>query len=245
MDKTMRSRVSKGLWGGGLYLSVMLLCSHSLDAAADDAIQTSLLQMLSDGGWSMIPLLACSLAALFLVLYTVWETSARRMLPVGLVARYQEMSARSGAQAAATLLSDEPSLLARCLRFALAELATDSPAERYVQAVEREGKRLGQWVCYLNVVAAIAPMVGLLGTVSGMIGAFQTISSGGMGRPDMLAGNIGEALVTTATGLSIAIPTMVLFFIIRNRLENKIEDLMEVGLELLPSSDGCHDKIHE
>jgi len=65
-------------------------------------------------------------------------------------------------------------------------------------------------------------MIGLLGTVSGMIGAFSTISSGGMGRPELLAGDIGEALITTATGLVIGIPAMVAYFILKNRLGNQM-----------------------
>ena len=60
-------------------------------------------------------------------------------------------------------------------------------------------------------------MIGLLGTVSGMISAFDTMAAGGMGRPELLAGNIGEALITTATGLVIGIPAMIAYFIMRNR----------------------------
>ena len=86
-------------------------------------------------------------------------------------------------------------------------------------------------------------MIGLLGTVSGMIGAFQSISSQGMGRPELFAGNIGEALITTATGLVIGIPSMVFFFVMRNRLNNAMlatiqtaNSMMDhVGGELDPS----------
>ena len=89
-----------------------------------------------------------------------------------------------------------------------------------------EGNAL-RWIQYLNVIATIAPMVGLLGTVSGMIGAFQTIATGGMGKPELLAGDIGEALITTATGLTIGIPAMIFYFILRNRLDSRLEELEE------------------
>lgn len=82
-----------------------------------------------------------------------------------------------------------------------------------------------RWIQYLNVIATVAPMVGLLGTVSGMIGAFQTIATGGMGKPELLAGDIGEALITTATGLTIGIPAMIAFFVLRNRLDTRLEEL--------------------
>lgn len=83
---------------------------------------------------------------------------------------------------------------------------------------------------YLNVIATVAPMVGLLGTVSGMISAFQTIAAGGMGKPELLAGDIGEALITTATGLTIGIPAMVGYFFLRNRLDTQLE-LLEKWLD--------------
>lgn len=87
---------------------------------------------------------------------------------------------------------------------------------------------VGQWIQYLNVIAATAPMVGLLGTVSGMISAFQTIATGGMGKPELLAGDIGEALITTATGLTIGIPAMIAYFVLKNRLNQRIQDYVDL-----------------
>ncbi len=78
---------------------------------------------------------------------------------------------------------------------------------------------------YLSIIGATSPMLGLLGTVLGMIKAFQTIGSTGMGKPELLAGNIGEALVTTASGLIIAIPAMLLYFYFRNNFIKSIATL--------------------
>ena len=69
---------------------------------------------------------------------------------------------------------------------------------------------------YLSIIGGTAPMLGLLGTVSGMIKAFSVMSQGGMGDPSKLAGSIGEALITTATGLVIAIPAMIFYFVFKN-----------------------------
>jgi biopolymer transport protein ExbB len=80
---------------------------------------------------------------------------------------------------------------------------------------------------YLSIIATIAPMLGLLGTVSGMIKAFQKIGIQGMGEPQALAGNIGEALITTAFGLIVGIPAMFFFFYYRNMLRDKVEELQE------------------
>ena len=114
-------------------------------------------------------------------------------------------------------------MLGRALSAGLQQLEKDSQkAENcLLDRLDVEENSIGQWIHYLNVVeASVAPMIGLLGTVSGMIGAFQTIGRGGMGRPELLAGDIGEALVTTATGLTIGILAMIAYFILRNRLNS-------------------------
>lgn len=95
--------------------------------------------------------------------------------------------------------------------------------QRLADLLYSEEAKVAQWIQYLNVIATVAPMVGLLGTVSGMISAFQTIAAGGMGKPELLAGDIGEALITTATGLVIGIPAMVAYFACRNRLQTVLQ----------------------
>jgi len=78
---------------------------------------------------------------------------------------------------------------------------------------------------YLSIIGATSPMLGLLGTVMGMIKAFQTMGSQGMGKPEVLAGNIGEALITTATGLIIAIPAMAFYFYFKKRFDKTLATL--------------------
>ena len=92
------------------------------------------------------------------------------------------------------------------------------------EAVGREEAQVSFWINFLSLFASISPMVGLLGTVSGMIGAFGKIGSGGMGKPELLAEYIKEALFTTAAGLMIAIPAIFAFFIFRNNLSRIIRD---------------------
>jgi len=84
----------------------------------------------------------------------------------------------------------------------------------------REASAIRTKISYLNTIATIAPMLGLLGTVSGMIKAFGNIATMGMGKASVLADNISEALITTAGGLVIAIPAMAAFFFFRNRLND-------------------------
>lgn len=165
--------------------------------------QITLFDLLRQGGWAMIPLSLLSLTLLMLILFAWMRTSAAFF---GL---------RPSRWIREPLLPE--------LRKALASRPKDERAgamEQLLQSVEGTTMR---WIQYLNVIATIAPMVGLLGTVSGMIGAFQTIATGGMGKPELLAGDIGEALITTATGLTIGIPAMIFYFVLRNRLDARLE----------------------
>jgi biopolymer transport protein ExbB len=99
----------------------------------------------------------------------------------------------------------------------------------YKAAVEEAGEeqtgRLYRKTEVLGLIGSIAPMLGLTGTVLGMITAFNTIaSSGGAAKPDELAGGIGQALVTTLMGLVVAIPTMIAFSYFRNRIDSIVAE---------------------
>jgi biopolymer transport protein ExbB len=105
-------------------------------------------------------------------------------------------------------------------------------------AIDNQETRMGFWLNMISVIAAVSPMVGLLGTVSGMIKAFQKIGMGGMGKPEQLAGNIGEALITTAAGLVVGIPAMLAFFILRGKLDGLLTRVTETVTTLIDTYTG-------
>lgn len=222
------------------------LCLLALTARAQEAAETvpesntSLLGLLQQGGWAMFPLGLTALFMFFLIFYCWRETRLGRFVPVPLVQPLTEALRGRDLENARSLCASANSVLARCLNAALNKARPEKPdANRekiegsFMDNVEAEDGAIGQWINYLNVVAAVAPMIGLLGTVSGMISAFQTIGQVGMGDPSALAGDIGEALVTTATGLVIGIPAMVAYFIFRNRLNTNILKTVETGGDLI------------
>lgn len=195
------------------------------EATAGDSL--SLWGMIKQGGWAMYPLGVCSLSMLFLIIHCWRETLRSKFVPSGVISSIESQLSKGLTQEALQALKQSPTVLSRVMSEALSRAKTpmtDQNREKVestiVDTLEGEENTISQWINYLNVIAAIAPMIGLLGTVSGMIGAFQSISSQGMGRPELFAGNIGEALITTATGLVIGIPSMVFFFVMRNRLNN-------------------------
>ncbi len=214
--------------------AVLLLVLLGLHARAQETTQVaqplenqSLWELIQQGGWAMFPLALCSLVMLFLIFYSWRETSRQKFVPDAILDRISShLEARRVADAV-EILDRHPTVLSRTLTAALVKARTDLPDANkgkieaaFIESAENEENQIGQWINYLNVVATVSPMIGLLGTVSGMIGAFSTIASGGMGRPELLAGDIGEALITTATGLVIGIPAMIAYFVMRNRLNN-------------------------
>ncbi len=229
-----------------LLLLPALVAGLTLTASAQEAApaaaetSTSLLGLLQQGGWAMFPLGLTALFMFFLIFYCWRETVTSRFTPANLLAALPEPLRQRDVEKARSLCSSTNSVLSRCLDTALGKARTNKPdANRekieasFMDNVEAEDGAIGQWINYLNVVAAVAPMIGLLGTVSGMISAFQPSGRVGMGDPSALASDIGEALVTTATGLVIGIPAMVAYFIFRNRLNANILKTVENGGDLI------------
>jgi len=97
----------------------------------------------------------------------------------------------------------------------------------------REGVILEKHVGILSTIANLTPLLGLLGTVSGMIKTFNVISLQGVGNPALLAGGISEALITTATGLCVAIPTLVCYRILKDKAEALIFEMEENSLKII------------
>jgi biopolymer transport protein ExbB len=196
--------------------------------------------MIQQGGWAMYPLGLCSLAMFFLIFHSWRETSRQKFIPQGGVDTGLQLLAEFRIDEASVFFKQHDTVLCRVVDKALrrirpdvAEVNKPKAEATVVEHLEAEESAVAQWVNYLNVVGAVAPMIGLLGTVSGMISAFQTIGQGGMGRPELLASDIGEALITTATGLVIGIPAMVSYFILRNRLSAVVVETSQIASDLL------------
>jgi len=172
------------------------------------------------------------------------ETRRARFIPDAVLPQIKDALTTHDVETACATLNASSTVLGRCLAPALLKLRSDRPNLNkeqvetiLIEKLEAEENGVSQWVNYLNVVAAVAPMIGLLGTVSGMISAFQTIGQGGMGRPELLAADIGEALITTATGLVIGIPAMIFYFILRNRLGHQMIQSTQTASELIGAVD--------
>lgn len=201
------------------------------DAAEAPAQKTTLWDLIKTGGWAMWPLGLCSVGLVSMVVINIRMVSRKNLLPVGVVVPIRSAAEQRDVGQMYALARASDSLFAKGLLPGLRKLNPEDAAaskpdmeSAIAEAVSREEAQVGFWINFLSLITGVAPMVGLLGTVSGMIGAFQKIGMGGMGKPELLAGNIGEALITTATGLTIAIPAMFAYFIFRNNLSRIVRD---------------------
>lgn len=210
------------------------------------AEKLTLLGLVTQGGWAMIPLALCSFLLISMVVVNFRQVNHKKMLPPDIIGQIKAAARNRDIAAVWQLAGSHNSLFTTSLRAGLRHIDPDDiknskpkMEEGIAEVVGRQESQAGFWINFLSLVAAISPMVGLLGTVSGMIGAFQKISAGGMGKPELLAGNIGEALVTTATGLVIAIPALFFYFLFRNMLNRILtraeEDFSEILDELTGS----------
>ncbi len=206
-------------------------------AAATEQVEedggTSLWGIIRQGGIIMFPLGLLSVIAGGLAIYGGIATQEKKMLPLDLVPSLQENLEKLHVDEAKSICANTPSLLTNTLSAGLDRLSDgvlDAPSmEKAMEEASVHEITTGMKpINYLSIIAQVAPMLGLLGTVSGMIKAFDKIGSGGMGKPELLAADIGEAMVTTATGLIIAIPTMFLYFFLKSKYMANVSQLNRI-----------------
>ena len=195
------------------------------------ATEVTLWGMIKTGGWAMWPLGLCSIGVVTMIVLNVRMVSRKNLLPPAVVVPLRAAADQRDVGQMYSLCRATPNLFTNGLLPGLRKINPEDPAASksdmegaISEAVGREEAQISFWINFLSLFASISPMIGLLGTVSGMIGAFQKIGMGGMGKPELLAANIGEALITTATGLIIAIPAIFAFFIFRNNLSRIVRD---------------------
>jgi biopolymer transport protein ExbB len=195
----------------------------------------TLIDLIQRGGWVMYPILLCSLVALAIILERIWSLRRGKVIPGSLVSSVNDLLIRRQYNDAAFLCQEGQNSAARLIKQGLKMIGQSRLV--FKDAMEESGRReslyLSSHLELLGVIAAISPLLGLLGTVSGMINAFGTVAQAGLGNPGLLAGGIGQALLTTAAGLVVAIPTMVIHRILVGRVETLTSDLEDLGSDLL------------
>jgi biopolymer transport protein ExbB len=179
-------------------------------------------ELLKLGGWVMWPIMACAVLTLAIVLERFWTLRRSSVIPPTL-----------GEEVREALRQNSPlgELLAAALE------VRDRPREQIKDRVEDIGRHvvheLERFLNTLGTIASVAPLLGLLGTVFGMIGMFFGILESGVGDAARLAGGIGEALITTAAGLCVAIPALMLYRYFRGRVAEYVVEMEKQAVALL------------
>jgi biopolymer transport protein ExbB len=245
------------LWracGAALAVAFMLAgapcCAQDDEAAPNEAIAAekpaseaaiptrNLLQMMNDGGPLMYPIAGCSFVLLIFVFERAISLRRGRVIPRPFVKRFIEQlkDGELDRPAALKLCEENKSPVADV--FAGAIRKWGRPAVEVEQAVIDAGERvatdLRRYLRLMNGISTISPLMGLLGTVMGMIQCFNMISkAAAMGRSDLLANGIGEALLTTAAGLCVAIPAMAAYLFFVGRVDRLIIEIDALGQKLV------------
>ncbi len=177
-----------------------------------------------EGGWFMHVLLVCSIGTIAVVVYSFVQITPKKMAPKNLVDQVNGCMASKDVGTAYQLCQSNPNPYANVISTALLKVNFDRDLANKVSMVEAAAESLDEeehkqmvWVNYLNVFATLAPMIGLLGTVWGMIESFDQLAAGNA-QPQDLAGGIKKAMGTTAGGLIVGIPAMFFYFFFRDKL---------------------------
>ncbi len=211
-----------------------------VDTAAPSAATEppSLLELLDKGGPLMYAIYAASVLMVTFAIERALSLRRGRILPAEFVQNLRTLvSARPiERDKVLTYCQAHPSPIARIFQSAVKRLHRPLPEiEKTIEdAGAKEVRLLKRNTRVLSGVATVAPLLGLLGTVTGMISAFKEISTGeALGQADMLAGGIYQALITTAAGLSVAIPSLVLYLVFNSKIEKLVGEMDDLTLEFV------------
>jgi biopolymer transport protein ExbB len=194
-----------------------------------------LFDFLASGGPVMIPIGLASVIGLGAFIERLWALRRHRVVPHGVRVELGELARQSRWADALTLCRKSDSPLSRVLEVIVAHRGqTRAELKELSEEIgRREAAELERYSGIVGVVAAVSPLLGLLGTVWGMILTFDVIQSEGVGVVSSLAGGISAALVTTFAGLSVGIPTLIAHRYLLSKVDDLVLDLEDCALEML------------
>lgn len=191
--------------------------------------------MIKAGGLLMWPIMLCSVISMAIIAERFWSLQKKRIVPKNLVVQVWQWQkvGHLNAKRVHDLRLGSP--LGRILAAGLVNRHREREVMK--ESIEEVGRHvaheLERFLNTLGTIASISPLLGLLGTVIGMIKVFAVITSHGVGDPSILAEGISEALVTTAAGLSVAIPTLMFYRYFRGRVNEYVINMEQEALKLV------------
>lgn len=202
-------------------------------------------ELVKSGGWLIWPIIACSVVSMAIILERFWALRRNRVMPDYLMKQIWQLhkDGQLGMADLGKLKASSP--LGRILAAGLVN--RNSPKIVMKEAIEEVGRQvvheMERYLITLGTIASISPLLGLLGTVIGMIKVFSVIVTAGVGDPAVLAGGISEALITTAAGLSVAIPTLMFHRYFMGLVDNLVLGMEEQALKLVEVIHGERERM--
>ena len=203
-----------------------------------------MLELIQSGGLLMIPIIVCSVIAMAIIGERLWALRRHKIAPQHLVAQIYQLRKKNQLNKASLQSLRENSLLGGVLASGLSTM--HQSREVMKESIEESGRHavheMEKYLQTLGTIASISPLLGLLGTVVGMIKVFTVITSQGVGNPGVLAGGISEALLTTAAGLVVAIPSLIAARHFRRHIDDLVIYMEQEAIKLVEVIHGQRDE---
>ncbi len=188
------------------------------------------------GGLMMVPILLGSVLALTIIIERLWALQKNMIAPRPFINRMKEMLTQGQYSEALSACRENNTHMARVLAAGLEQQSR--PRAEVVEALELAGRKeasnLSRWVGALGAIAALEPLMGLLGTVLGLINSFQEVEKlKVVGNPSVVASGVWQALITTAAGLVIAIPTYAMYRYFRSRISRMLMEMEDNAFQMV------------
>ena len=192
-------------------------------------------EIVKAGGPIMGPIILASIVAAAIILERLWTLQSKRVLPIELTDKVWRWVEQGQIQDKHIAALEQNSPLGKVLAAGLANRHRERAILK--EAIEDTGRHvvheLDRFIGTLGMIASLSPLMGLLGTVLGMIRTFNAITTAGVGNPTALAGGIAEALIATAAGLAVAIPATIAYRLLRGRVERLVVAMEKEAMKLV------------
>ncbi len=200
-------------------------------------------ELIQSGGWLMLPIIFCSVISLAIICERFWALQKQHICPKELVPQILKLAKEGELHERRINAIRTSSPLGRVLASGLSNLAHSREVMK--ESIEDAGRHvvleMERFLNTLGTIAAITPLLGLLGTVIGMIKVFTAITEQGTGNAAILAGGISEALITTAAGLTVAIPTLIFYRYFQGRVDQLVCTMEQESIKMVEILHGERD----
>lgn len=202
-------------------------------------------EIIKSGGWMMLPIILCSITAMAIIGERLWSLQRKRIIPPDLVPYIWQLHRENKLDDATIRRIRMSSPLGRILAAGL--FNRKHGREIMKTSIEEVGRQvtheLERYLTALGSLASITPLMGLLGTVDGIIRVFSDISTGGMGDPTILSAGISEALICTASGLVVAIPSLFFHRYFERLVDDHVVRMEEESMRLIDIMQGNREDV--